>query len=222
MRLKVRLTLTEALTSLALGKALTSSKLKVALSDGSLGLTREEVFKLTDVAVSSLCEAGFSGQVICWGKRGVTEHLDVSTSSLKFEQLSKSDFINFRRYLLGSDNLLHSNEIADDSSNAAGNGTPPEFTTAFAAFNVADCIRDVEVERVTFEQFRKTWGTKFQKSFTVGERDRWIVRCPENNVDNAYRLYKLHPRWDGTKQDAFRAQWRKLRIPMIGRRPSRP
>ena len=82
MRPKARITLTEAITSLALGKALTAAKLKVALSDDGVGLTREDIFKLTEASVICLCDAGFSGQVVCWGKRGIIEHLDASTSSM--------------------------------------------------------------------------------------------------------------------------------------------
>lgn len=53
--------------------------------------------------------------------------------------------------------------------------------------------------------------------FTDAERKEWINGQPRQNVDHAHKQFKTHPRYDGTNQDAFRAEWKKERGTKRGR-----
>ena len=50
------------------------------------------------------------------------------------------------------------------------------------------------------------------------ERMQWILTTKERNADKAHKLYKLEPRYDGTKQASWRAEWKKI----YGRKRGRP
>lgn len=56
------------------------------------------------------------------------------------------------------------------------------------------------------------------ESFSDDERRQWIQNQTERNGDKAYKIYRSEERFDGTKQDAFRMEWRELK----GRGRGRP
>ena len=53
--------------------------------------------------------------------------------------------------------------------------------------------------------------------FTDMERKEWIKRQPQQSADAAHKKYKGHPRYDGSKQFAFREEWRAERGTRLGR-----
>ena len=53
--------------------------------------------------------------------------------------------------------------------------------------------------------------------FTETERLQWIREQTRMKADDAFKAYRKHPRFDGTKQAAFRADWRKERGTTRGR-----
>lgn len=53
--------------------------------------------------------------------------------------------------------------------------------------------------------------------FSDAERRAWIENTPVRNCDEAHRLFKADPRWDGTKQAQFRQEWAALRGAQRGR-----
>lgn len=55
------------------------------------------------------------------------------------------------------------------------------------------------------------------RPFNNYERLQWIRDQPSMSADAAFRLYRLAPRYDGTKQTAFRADWRNERKTTRGR-----
>jgi hypothetical protein len=54
--------------------------------------------------------------------------------------------------------------------------------------------------------------------FSDQERRLWIERTTERNADKAYNQYKHDPRYDGTKQYAWRTEWSEIH----GRKRGRP
>ena len=53
--------------------------------------------------------------------------------------------------------------------------------------------------------------------FSDAERREWMVSLAENNADKAHKIFKKHPRFDGTKQLAFRSEWKEVRDTKVGR-----
>jgi hypothetical protein len=62
-------------------------------------------------------------------------------------------------------------------------------------------------------------GKKGIVPYSNDERIDWIKKAPELNTDVAYRRYRQDPRCDGTKQKAWRAEWREIRGRPRGRPP---
>lgn len=53
--------------------------------------------------------------------------------------------------------------------------------------------------------------------FTDTERRHWIMEQASMSADNAHKLFRENSRYDGTKQLAFRAEWRAVRQTKQGR-----
>lgn len=53
--------------------------------------------------------------------------------------------------------------------------------------------------------------------FSDVERQEWIKAQPMMSADKAHRIYKAEPKFDGTKQDAFRKEWRVIKQTNRGR-----
>ncbi|MBT2133966.1 hypothetical protein KK137_06430 [Croceibacterium sp. LX-88] len=55
--------------------------------------------------------------------------------------------------------------------------------------------------------------------FNDDERREWMETCEIADGDEAHREYKRHPRFDGTKQSAWRIEWRSVHGRPRGRPP---
>jgi hypothetical protein len=55
--------------------------------------------------------------------------------------------------------------------------------------------------------------------YTNEERRQWMLNCPLREADAAHKLFKQEPRYDGTKQAEWRAEWRDVRASKRGRPP---
>ena len=209
------ISLTEAITTLALGKSLATSELHSALASSELGISRADVHRLAQAAAGNICDAGFTGQLEIWGTRALGESCLSDGDTGRVERLSPADLMNYRHYELGVDALWH--HALDIGHEANLDAASAEFIHAFAAHAAADNIRNVKVIRSGFDKFQTEWRNPAPKRFSPIERDEWIIKCVERNVDVAYRQYRIDPRNDGTKQAEFRMKWRELRRPTVGR-----
>lgn len=55
--------------------------------------------------------------------------------------------------------------------------------------------------------------------YTDDERQQWMRDHPGLNADDAHREYRADPRYDGTKQAAWRAEWKRVKGTRRGAQP---
>lgn len=56
--------------------------------------------------------------------------------------------------------------------------------------------------------------------FSELEKRAWIAEQPSMTADAAHIVFKQHPRFDGTKQEQFRKEWKEVRRTQRGRPPN--
>lgn len=56
--------------------------------------------------------------------------------------------------------------------------------------------------------------------FSELEKRAWIAEQPSMTADAAHIVFKQHPRFDGTKQEQFRKEWKEVRKTQRGRPPN--
>jgi hypothetical protein len=190
------LALTEAITSLAFNNPVVAAQINGSLASGTWGMSRDVALGEIAKAVAALGHAGVDGRIVCWGKRAATDPLEHTEMNGSSTQLTPTDYLDYSRYIPGHDALWR------------GVGEPDEAANAFNGFVAIDCISDVRVKRSDLEALRQVH--RGAPKFTEAERRQWIIGCPERNGDEAYRQFKACPKYDGTTQDAFRAERRKL------------
>jgi hypothetical protein len=77
---------------------------------------------------------------------------------------------------------------------------------------------DDESTRQSLISANRQLGPKGVVPYSDPERRAWMQNSTENNVDAAFKQYKLDPRHDGTKQAEWRLEWTAIH----GRRRGRP
>ena len=203
------LSLTEAITSLAFNEAVTAADIGHAISSGRWGTDRATVHKRLVSATNAFCDAGFAGGIECWGIRSFGGAGEKEASEGDHAKLTKEDYLGFRRFIEGHDALWK----------RQGNEEREEGASFFSAFSDGRFIQAIKVERSGFDTLLQR--THPSTKFTGAEREKWIADCPEQDGDRAYVLFKAHPKWDGTTQEEFRIERRRLlKIRGRGRRKS--
>lgn len=189
------LTLTEAITALAFNDPVSSADINDVMASNRWGSDRAMVLDKIAGATNDLCDAGFAEKIECWG---------VPTNSDPYERahagssakLTRHHYLDYRRFICGFDTLWE------------GIGEANEAANAFAGFTGSECLCSVKVERTQLDALLQERNGS--PKFSDKERAQWIVDCAERNGDDAYRLFRQHPKWDGTNQAVFRLERKKL------------
>lgn len=202
------ITLTEALTRLAFGRSLTKDELRAEVSGGSLAQP-ESIDQQLDLAAQQLCDAGYVGSLAAFGIR-----FENSSTSGRSEVLARADFLNYRTYVQSFDGLLSKKSKEAETDDR-------EFALAYEVHRGADHIYDVRVDRAQLEALHSRRSTTRHTPFSSAERSAWIASQQQMSADNAYKAFKQHPRYDGTKQHAFREQGKDVRNTKLGRPPEK-
>lgn len=199
------ISLTGAITSLAIGTEYTGDEIKNALEKKSLNLDPAHFQNLAKAAMAELCSAGFDKKINFFGNMHVESMQEHIFHSI--EEIPPPLFTKYRIYMPFDDILWH----IDEENRSI------DYGEYFSALTHGSYIKNVTLQRSDFVQFKKSWRAPKVQKFTDSEREKWILGCIETIGDKAYRLFKLHPQYDGTDQRAFREQWRKIRGAKVGR-----
>lgn len=194
------LTLTEAVTFLAFGRALTRVQLKEARRDQSLGLCPTTLTQALQNAAVAVCDAGYEGQVAIFGTK---ESDEVPGPRMK---LSPVDLVNYRTFFAELDALLRASDVGD------------EFDLSFSAGASGDFFRDVAVDRKQLEALqRHRTLTAGGRRMSEAEVSDWVASQPPMSADEAHKRFRKQFPHEPMSQASMRTRWRDVRQPKHGR-----
>lgn len=203
------LSLTEAISLLALGKPFNVERLSHELQHGHFRNQRAAVEGNLASAARQFSDAGSRGEIPCVGRK-----VSGPQATQPLASLEPVDFLNHPLFFYPEDALLFSDaQLVEPLS---------EYELGFLRHLGRPYIRDVRVESAALAKafglkIPPPMGSNRTKPFTPNERRKWMAGQPRSKADAGWNNYKTLDRRCGITRESFRKEWSKVHGTRRGR-----
>ena len=162
-------------------------------------------------AVERLTDLGLGGKIKILGKKYTNVLADDHDDEICTEQIPAEKLADYRGFDTLDDTLFLTSyrEVKMAwGKNRREIHSPLERHYRFVLINRDDLMREFP---------HQVDNPRMPLPFTDAERKEWIRDQPQQSADIAYKKYKVHRRYDGTKQRGFREEWKTERGTRLGR-----